>query len=974
MDSTEGKYSSEEISTEEVIRTVKTMLLHSISLDNSEGFTMALEALEELNIGLNWSAFSEPLLPGRGEWNTPLTLSSKLGRTSMVSSLLQKGANPDLCSDSGVERSTRRTPLHEASKSGHLQVIDCLLTHGCNVNSLDARGWTPIHDAICHDRMDIALKLLENGADPRKSFFVASSDLKNLDLIGRGSLMFSTKPYTLESSIPASFEWNCLSFAANCHQPWLVAKLIDEYLQDAVECHSSSRRTALHEAVKLPESLNLDKEAVVRNRHETMKILLDAGVNPNIPDHLGKNALHLFFDHVNLAKVIVKKYSKIVLETILLLHEYGIRLDMADHKGRTVLHQAAAFGLEETAQILLNLGADIHRVDSDRNTPAHVAAYHGNFEVLSCLMNPHVSHAELINRHGNTLLHCAIMPKADEDALIRVAQTLISEQGFYKTRVNADGASEYDLAVMFQFNALARLLIDQSDGVMVANSDDQSDTTEVRRHERVTGNETDTPEMKKEENTVDGEGVRDCDRHFELGNETDFDDNCDDSEIPELRIDANTNVNEYLMNLCQEYRVRGFHLEDEGTCHERCKIAKQTVDFVEDLLKLGAEDDGRFTCEILRTGSAFEGYRIGKPDEFDYMCELKSLTEEKCEILVTSDPGFVRVRVKEDYRDEWRMFLSEGGFLDASKIKSFMVENLYMKSGSKAFARKRWNLSFNTTSYDLCMLCQPVIATSKAGLKMTLLWQGNVYKFMPIDIDITPAIGFPGWPKSAKVPPSHVLRGCDEVGYHIVPKSEGGDSLLWRLSFSVAELQILQNTTTIQAACYTALKIIKGQTSLRSVRSQSFSHFGYLHTYVLKMKFFEELERCQDPEMWQEGKLVERICSVLESTALLLSQKRPSQVESYFLPGHRVLRQADKHFGNFVAVSIKTTLRKVIRMLRKEPETPAENSPDDTGFIMQFDPDSGSESDSESGAIINDPGTVANNIAASLLSSIYKSK
>lgn len=67
MDSTEGKYSSEEVNTEELIKVVKTMLLQSISLDNSEGFTMAVEALEELKIGYNWSAFSKSLVHGRGE-------------------------------------------------------------------------------------------------------------------------------------------------------------------------------------------------------------------------------------------------------------------------------------------------------------------------------------------------------------------------------------------------------------------------------------------------------------------------------------------------------------------------------------------------------------------------------------------------------------------------------------------------------------------------------------------------------------------------------------------------------------------------------------------------------------------------------------------------------------------------------------------------------------------------------------------
>ena len=852
MDSVEGNYTSEEIDIEELIKAVETMLIQSIALDNSEGFTTALEALEEFKVGLNWSAFSKSLVHGRGEWNTPLILSSKLGRASMVNTLLQKGANPNLCYHGEDWRSNERTALHEACKSGHLQVVDCLLTHGCDVNLPDARGWTPIHDAICHDRVDIAFKLLENGADPRKCFSVSSSDLKNLDLIGRASLMFSTSPYKLESSMPSSFEWSCLSFAANCHQPQLVARLTQEHLHDAVDCQSPCGRTALHEAVNLPENWNLDKEIVVQYRHETIKILLDAGFNPNIPDHMGKTALHLFLDHVNLAKVVLKKYSKIVPETIRLLHYYGAHLDATDHKGRTLVHQAAAFGHLETIQILLELGADVQSVDIDGNTPAHVAACHGNFEALQCLLD-RASHAELVNRHGNTVLHVAIMSKANEDALMKVAQTFTSERGSDKARTNVYGETEYDMAVKFQFNILARLLFDQNDKPVVAYSlNGQSENTAEVPLESCASIESDSADIRKEENGTTDKGDRDFDKehdaHFKSGDENDSDDSCADSEIPELLINDDTDVNEYLLKLCREYRVRGFHLEGKGTCHERCTVAKQTVEFVEELLKLVAEEDERFNCEMLRTGSVFEGYRIGKPDEFDYMCELKSLSDDKCEILETDEPGFVRVRVKEYCREEWKMFLSEEGFLDAAKIKHFMAETLYTKSGSPAVLRKGWNLSFNATSYDSCVLCQPVITTSKAGLKMTLFWKGSVYKFMPIGIDITPAIHFPGWPKSAKVPPPHVLRGSDHLGYHVVPKSEGRDSLLWRLSFSVAELKILQNTTPFQADCYTALKIIKGQTTLRS-SSQRFSHLGFLHTYVLKMKFFEELERCEDQEL-----------------------------------------------------------------------------------------------------------------------------
>ncbi|XP_020628757.1 uncharacterized protein LOC110065914 [Orbicella faveolata] len=957
MESAQGNCPSEAIDTEELVRTVRTMLIHSIALNNPVGFTMALEALEELKVGLSWSFLSKSIVYGGDDWNTPLTLGAKLGRASMVTSLLRKGADPNFFSNCEDRRSSGRTALHEACKSGRLQVVDCLLTHGCDVNVSDKRGWTPIYGAICHGKTDVALKLLDNGADPRKSFSVSSSDVKNLKVTGRSFLMFSSNPYKLETVTPSLFTWNGLSFASTCHQPQLVSKLIEEYFHGDADFQSSFGRTALHEAVTLPEDLNLNDEIIVQNRQETLKILLNAGINPNIADHLGKTALHLFFDHVNLAKVVVKRYSKIVPDTIRLLHDYGADLNAADFKGRTVTHQAAAFGDVETMQILLELGVVVASLDNDRNTPAHIAAYHGNFEVLQCLLHC-VPHTEFANRDGDTVLHVAIMTNGKEDELVKIVQTLQREPGADKVPTNVYGETAFDLAIKFKLEKLSRQLAGQ------ANKTDWTPggprNVEVQRITDVKDNgdihgEADTRTSDTGARILD-EGR---DGKIKSGHGSDSDEGGDNAGVPELLVEDDTDVNECLLKLCREYRVRSFHMEGDGKCHERCTVAKQTLDFVDEILKLIVEDDKRFYCEVLRTGSAFEGYRIGKPDEFDYMCELKSLSDGRCEILETEEPGFVRVRVKEACREEWKLFLSEEGFLDATKLKCFLAKALYAKCCAPASIHKAWNLSFNTTSYDSCVFCHPVISTSKAGIKMTLYWRGTIYKFLPIDIDITPAIHFGSWPKSAKVPPSHVLKDCAGFGYHVVPKSEGGDSLLWRLSFSIAELKILQNVSPVQGACYTALKIIKGQTALPK-RSQLFSHLGYLHTYVLKMKFFEELERCHDTDLWLENKLTDRICSVLDSTANLLSQKRPSQVESYFLPGHSVIRQADKHFSKFVAASIKTSLRRVVRLLRKEDESSPENVEDDGFFTMYFDQSDSTDSESgdDSTLIFHDPSTV----------------
>lgn len=53
---------------------------------------------------------------------------------------------------------------------------------------------------------------------------------------------------------------------------------------------------------------------------------------------MGKIVLYFFFDYVNLVKVVVKRYFKIVYEIICLLYNYGVDLNVVDFKGRIVVY------------------------------------------------------------------------------------------------------------------------------------------------------------------------------------------------------------------------------------------------------------------------------------------------------------------------------------------------------------------------------------------------------------------------------------------------------------------------------------------------------------------------------------------------------------------------------------------------------------------------------------------------------------
>ena len=59
-----------------------------------------------------------------------------------------------------------RTPLHYASNSGNMEIVNILLTGGADVKATDPDGFTPLHWAASAGQADAARALIKAGADP----------------------------------------------------------------------------------------------------------------------------------------------------------------------------------------------------------------------------------------------------------------------------------------------------------------------------------------------------------------------------------------------------------------------------------------------------------------------------------------------------------------------------------------------------------------------------------------------------------------------------------------------------------------------------------------------------------------------------------------------------------------------------------------------------------------------------------------
>lgn len=91
---------------------------------------------------------------------TPLHLAALTDNVEVVRMLVSGGANVD-----GAEPAEQMRPLHNCAINGCLQVCECLLQHGADMNVANRQGDTPLHLAARHGRADIVRLLLDFHAD-----------------------------------------------------------------------------------------------------------------------------------------------------------------------------------------------------------------------------------------------------------------------------------------------------------------------------------------------------------------------------------------------------------------------------------------------------------------------------------------------------------------------------------------------------------------------------------------------------------------------------------------------------------------------------------------------------------------------------------------------------------------------------------------------------------------------------------------
>ena len=299
--------------------------------------------------------------------------------------------------DSGIAEST---PLHYAAMCGLARVCDWLIGSGCDVNRNTKFG-TPLHFAILedsalspfagslldeirrqsenvfHDVDDkVITLLLDSGADPNCDYSTGTGQLSPLFLLlNEGSWNLAIQLLDKGGRLDSS----CLEILEN-HSPCEdVCRLIEHVGDHSVVQGNRDRLFRLALRVKTPNAARLipkQKDLLCQNTHSEQSLRTAAEYGQ----------------------------MQIILD---LLEDQSLDINAADERtGLTALHHAAKTDQLGVAQILLDRGADLSRLDNLRRTALHHCVLSGQTHCLRFFLqkNPDISDRDL---EGMTIWHLA---------------------------------------------------------------------------------------------------------------------------------------------------------------------------------------------------------------------------------------------------------------------------------------------------------------------------------------------------------------------------------------------------------------------------------------------------------------------------------------------------------------------------------------------------------------------------------------
>jgi ankyrin repeat protein len=336
------------------------------------------------------------------------------------------------------------TPLHFASRYGHIKVARFLLERGAFVTAKNKDGETPLHVALRGGQVQVACMLLEHSADPTAQnedgdtpLHVASRD---------GQVQVARMLFGHGADLTAqNKDWETPLHVALRDGQVQVARMLLEHGADPT-AHNEDGDTPLHVA---------SREGQVQVAY----VLLEHGADLTAQNEDGETPLHLAWrqGHVEVARFLLER---------------GADVTAQKKDGWTLLHLASQEGHVEVSRMLIEHGADVSAQEEDGWTPLHLASRDGQVEI-ACMLIKHGAHVSALEEDGWTPLHLAAFNSQVEIArlLIEHGADLTAKNNDRETPLHLVSTPDRDEESPQRCVEVARILFEHSADVTTTNMD-----------------------------------------------------------------------------------------------------------------------------------------------------------------------------------------------------------------------------------------------------------------------------------------------------------------------------------------------------------------------------------------------------------------------------------------------------------------------------------------------------------------------
>jgi hypothetical protein len=174
--------------------------------------------------------------------------------------------------------------LHAAAARGDVADIEARIAAGENKEAVDARRRTPLHVAVYQRRHDAARALMRLGADPNR-LEIDRYDIITIAAVANDvpMLKIALEGGGNPKAVTSIYDGTALIAAAHLGHAEVVRTLIAA--KAPLDHVNNLKWTALIESIVLGDGGN--------NHTETLRALVEAGANVNIPDGSGATPLTL---------------------------------------------------------------------------------------------------------------------------------------------------------------------------------------------------------------------------------------------------------------------------------------------------------------------------------------------------------------------------------------------------------------------------------------------------------------------------------------------------------------------------------------------------------------------------------------------------------------------------------------------------------------------------------------------------------